>query len=72
MSHKPNRTNLPPAKSAEEYERELAAIRARIEEFEMFGLRGEFSALLDVDPASTVSVPIQPVPSSGDGSTHSS
>ena len=34
MTHKPNRTNLPPAKSADEYERELAALRARVEELE--------------------------------------
>ena len=34
MTHKPNRTNLPPAKSADEYERELAALRARVEDLE--------------------------------------
>jgi len=31
MTHKPNRTNLPPAKSADEYEREIADLRARVE-----------------------------------------
>ena len=34
MTHKPNRTNLPPAKSADEYEREIAALQARVEELE--------------------------------------
>jgi len=31
MTHKPNPKHLPPAKSADEYERELAALRARVE-----------------------------------------
>ncbi len=34
MTHKPNRTNLPPAKSADEYEREIAALQAKVEELE--------------------------------------
>jgi len=31
MTHKPNPKHLPPRKSADEYERELAALRARVE-----------------------------------------
>ncbi len=34
MTHKPNPKHLPPRKSADEYERELAALRARVEELE--------------------------------------
>jgi len=35
MTHKPNRTHLPPAKSADEYEREIAALQAKVKELEM-------------------------------------
>jgi hypothetical protein len=34
MTHKPNRTNVPPAKSAEEYEREIVKLKLRIAELE--------------------------------------
>jgi len=34
MTHKPNRTNVPPAKSADEYEREIAKLKLRIAELE--------------------------------------
>jgi len=34
MTHKPNRTNLPPAKSADEYEREIALLKLQLQEAE--------------------------------------
>ena len=46
--HKPNRTNFPPKKSADEYERELAALRARVErlhERELASLRARVEEL---------------------------
>ena len=40
MSHPPNRTNLPPTKGAEEYEREITRLKAEITR-----LKAEVSAL---------------------------
>lgn len=35
MTHAPNRSNLPPAKSAAEYEREIGALRNRARDLEV-------------------------------------
>ena len=34
MTHKPNRTNLPPKKSADEYEREIAILKLLLQKAE--------------------------------------
>jgi len=47
MTHKPNRTNLPPAKSAGEYEREIAALRARVKAWEALGETIKHNVVLD-------------------------
>jgi len=50
MTHKPNPKHLPPAKSADEYERELAALQARVEELETALIKIALSVPLYYDP----------------------
>jgi len=47
MTHKPNRTNLPPAKSADEYEREIAILKLQLQKAETIIKNAHEGHLLD-------------------------